>query len=237
VNRQVHANAAPRRRRYPPRRERLGEWAAAGVTLLAAGLWLLWPRVPAATARPRRLPEAGAAYVNLISSGSPLALRPDRFTHGAGDERRIEKVLPLTLQPAPPLIPPPLPYLEPTGPLVATAARAPLPPAPPPPVAGPAPSPDWRILPPAAPAATVQLSPDLRRAQFQFEPPPAAVTNVAGRAAFRVVLGDDGRVAHVLDEESTDVAMARLWRAALLRGRGRANAAGGVAIEWRADGK
>jgi hypothetical protein len=205
-----------------------------GGDALAATLWLLWPRVPAAAPHPRRLPEAGAAYVNLISSAGLLALRPDRFTHGAGDDRRIDTVLPLMPQPGPPPILPPLPYLEPTAPLVSTAARAPRLPALPPPVAGPAPPPGWRLLPPPAPAATVQLSPALKQAQFHFDPPPAAVTNVAGRAGFRVVLGNDGGVAHVLDEESTDAAMARLWRAALLRGSGRTNAAGGVTVEWRA---
>ncbi len=236
MKRTAHAPITARGGRYALHRERLGEWAAAAVTLLAAGLWLLWPSVPTATPHPRRLPEAGAAYVNLISSGSPLALRPDRFAHGAGNDRHIDTLLPLMPRPGEPPIPPPLPYLKLTEPLVSVAARVPLPPSLPPPVAGPATAPAWRLQAPPGPFATVRLSPALDKALLRFDVASVAVTNVAGEATFRIVLDKEGRVAHVLDEESTDAAMARRWRTALLRGAGRTNAAGSVAIEWRAGG-
>jgi hypothetical protein len=223
-----------RRRRDLRRRERLGEWAAALVLLLNIVFWCLWPRGAYRPVTPPLLPEAGAAYVQVVVAESPLAMRADRLTQRAGDGLRLEAALPLALDPPPPPILSPPPRRE-----AAAATSPPLPaiplpslPAPSPLVAGP--PPPSLPLAPAPPRPALRLSPGLRRAGFRFEPPAGVVTGaVPGRARFRIVLDTEGRAAHVLAEEIVaDAATARALAAALRRGTGGTNAVGSIEIEW-----
>ncbi len=212
------------------RRERLGEWAV-GVTLaLFAGLWLCWPQGPYGERTPGRLPEPGAAYVEVVLAGNPLTQHPDRLTHAADSGHSLvpaRSLLPAI--PAPPIaaappyaeiasVPPAMPGLEPTSawdppPLLVRPPADPLPP-----VAVP-------------PARRVRLSPGLQAAQFRLDQPPV-VSGGAARVVFQVVLNGDGRVTALLDESGADPGQVRSWRQALLRGRGATNGFGWVEVDW-----
>lgn len=231
----VHARRGPEGSRpaapgYRLRRERLGEWAAVAALLLLAGLWLSWP---AGLYRPRvppRLPEPAAAYVVAEISGNPLIHRPDGLAHRGPDGGREYQAFSLLPAAAPPPPPPPPPY----------AAMEAVPPAPPPRTLIREPPPPLAEEPPPDPlpsatsprARIVRLSPGLRAARFRFTEPRDA-TGGTGHVRFQILLGPDGRVAALLDEEPGPAEGGRLaWRRALMLGTGATNASGSVEAEW-----
>ena len=216
---------------YRLRRERLGEWAVAVILLLMGGLWLCWPAGDFRPRAPARLSEPGAAYVVVKGSDSPLMRRPDGLAHGdasGGDPAQGFSLLPPVPAPplpdppaytelaiAPPGLPAPFPRRMPPAPVVAAPPREPLPAA--------------RV----PRTRFVRLSPALRAAQYRFPMPDALATGEVGRIRFQLLLGADGRVVALLDEEPALADGIRLaWRRALLRGSGVTNASGFVEAEW-----
>lgn len=224
------AGPQPAPRGYRLRRERLGEWAVAVVLLLMVILWFCWPAGSYRMRVPPRLPEPGAAYVVAELSGNPLLHRPDGLAHQGSYGVGTEPVFSLLPAAPPPPPPPPPAYAE-------LAVVAPAPPSPR----------AWRLAPlplvegappdplPAAPAPRAQIvcmSPALRAAGFRFAAP-SSVTGGVGRVRFQVLLGPDGRVAALLNEEPETADSVRLaWRRALLLGTGTTNALGTVEAEW-----
>lgn len=226
-----HAGPQPAPQGYRLRRERLGEWAVAVVLLLMAGLWLCWPAGIYRTRVPPRLPEPGAAYVVAELSGNPLLHRPDGLAHQRPDGVGTEPAFSLLPAAPPPPPPPPPAYAE-----LAVVAPAPPSPrawriAPPLPLVAGAP-PDPLPAVPAPRARIVRMSPALRAVGFRFSSP-SSVTGSVGRVRFQVLLGPDGRVAALLDEEAeTEKSLRLAWRRALLLGTGATNASGMVEAEW-----
>jgi hypothetical protein len=199
------------------------------ILLLGAGLWFCWPAGVYRSRAPERLPEPGAAYVQVVLAGNPLMHRPDRLTHDGSKGGGPAAAFPL-LPPAPtPALPAPPPYTavaaEPPSLPVARANRF----APPPLVA----SPPLEPLPvrPARREQRMRLSAGLREARFRFTTP-ASVTGGVGRVRYQVLLGSDGRVVVLLDDLPSEGSASLAWRRALLRGAGVTNASGFVEAEW-----
>lgn len=223
-------DASEKRPAYTLRRERLGEWAVVLILLLYLGLWLCWPGGRYRSKVPERQPEPRAAYVQVVFSGNPLMLHPDRFAHMGREGAELAPALSL-LPPAPlPPLPPPPAYAEvvvdPVGlPAVRPRAKSPFIPL----VAGlPIDPLPVQALPPGR---ITRLSPALQAAQFRFEMP-ASSSGGTGRVTYQIALGNDGRVAHLLDESTAGNGHARAWRRALLCGSGVTNASGFVEVEW-----
>jgi hypothetical protein len=211
-------------------------WPAVLLTLLAGGLWLLWPHAHGrygAAPRSMRLPEPGAAYVTLDEGAQSLYLKLDIFTSPSvlgygrmqgGLDAREAPVARVRLPPErlPTRVDGPWRLAAVTvPPLLVPRLSEPPAEAPVAPVA------------PATNGVRTVLSPGLRRAAFAFEMPRAGLPAAPGRVRSHVDLDAAGRVSQLLIEKDDTPLDSRGAEEAISRGRGTGPAHGWVEIAWQ----
>jgi hypothetical protein len=207
------------------------------VVALSAFTGTLWLMLPHGKATPRvsgaRWPEPGAAYVSLAAGAQSIYLKQDLFTSpsGLGFGRSLAGVSAREMTAPPPR---PLPEILPLPAPEAWSLAAPRPWQPR--------TPRLKALPPppetpaAVPSREVQkvLSSGLRAVGFSFDLPRAALPDAPGSARCHLELDENGRVIHLLIEQSDPPADMRALREAISRGRATAGPARGrIDLTWQ----